>query len=60
MFGKLTLKVLISALLLVGLVGCGVKGALVIMIVAVVVSVIIMMLFAVPVGRFVNKHPKWS
>ncbi len=35
----------------------GVQGALVIMIVAVVLSVIIMMLFAVPVGRFVNKHP---
>ena len=35
----------------------GVKGALVIMIVAVVISVLIMMLFAVPVGRFVNKHP---
>ncbi|MGI9381294.1 MAG: LPS translocon maturation chaperone LptM [Methyloligellaceae bacterium] len=28
MFGKLTFKVLISALLLVGLVGCGVKGPL--------------------------------
>ena len=35
----------------------GVHGALVIMIVAVVLSVIIMMLFATPVGRFVNKHP---
>lgn len=35
----------------------GVQGALMIMIVAVVLSVIIMMLFAVPVGRFVNKHP---
>ena len=35
----------------------GVHGALVIMILAVVVSVIIMMLFANPVGRFVNKHP---
>ncbi len=33
------------------------QGALLIMIVAVVFSVIIMMLFAVPVGRFVNKHP---
>jgi len=32
-------------------------GALIIMIVAVVLSVIIMMVFAVPVGRFVNKHP---
>lgn len=35
----------------------GLQGALLIMIVAVVVSVIIMMVFAVPVGRFVNKHP---
>ena len=35
----------------------GVHGALVIMIVAVVLSVVIMMLFAVPVGRFVNNHP---
>lgn len=35
----------------------GVHGALVIMIIAVVISVLIMMLFAVPVGRFVNKHP---
>ncbi len=35
----------------------GLKGALAIMIFAVVVSVLIMMLFAVPVGRFVNKHP---
>ncbi|MGB1216462.1 MAG: TerC family protein [Saprospiraceae bacterium] len=31
--------------------------ALVVMIIAVVISVLIMMLFAVPVGRFVNKHP---
>ncbi len=35
----------------------GVHGALAIMIVAVVLSVIIMMVFATPVGRFVNKHP---
>lgn len=35
----------------------GVVGALIIMIIAVVFSVIIMMLFAVPVGNFVNKHP---
>jgi len=35
----------------------GVHGALVIMIFAVVVSVLIMMMFAVPVGRFVNNHP---
>lgn len=35
----------------------GIFGALVIMILAVVISVVIMMLFANPVGRFVNKHP---
>lgn len=35
----------------------GLHGALVIMIIAVVVSVVIMMGFAVPVGRFVNRHP---
>lgn len=35
----------------------GVTGALFIMIVAVVFSVVVMMLFAVPVGRFVNKNP---
>ncbi|RME99702.1 MAG: TerC family protein, partial [Bacteroidetes bacterium] len=35
----------------------GLYGALAIMITAVVVSVLIMMLFAVPVGNFVNKHP---
>lgn len=35
----------------------GVFGALLIMIIAVVLSVIIMMVFAVPVGRFVNNHP---
>ncbi len=35
----------------------GIYGALVIMIVAVVISVLIMMAFAVPVGRFVNTHP---
>ncbi len=35
----------------------GLQGALIIMIVAVVISVLIMMLFAVPVGRFVNRHP---
>lgn len=35
----------------------GVVGALIIMIIAVVLSVLIMMLFAVPVGRFVDKHP---
>lgn len=35
----------------------GISGALVIMVIAVVVSVLIMMVFAVPVGRFVNRHP---
>lgn len=35
----------------------GVEGALVIMIIAVVFSVLVMMLFAVPVGRFVNDNP---
>lgn len=35
----------------------GVTGALYIMITAVVISVLIMMQFAVPVGNFVNKHP---
>ncbi|MBL0013224.1 MAG: TerC family protein [Flavobacterium sp.] len=35
----------------------GVEGALIIMIAAVVISVLIMMQFAVPVGTFVNKHP---
>ncbi len=35
----------------------GLNGALFIMIVAVVVSVLIMMLFAVPVGEFVNNNP---
>lgn len=35
----------------------GVEGALFIMIIAVVLSVLIMMLFATPVSRFVNKHP---
>ena len=35
----------------------GVEGALIIMITAVVVSMLIMMIFANPVGKFVNKHP---
>jgi predicted tellurium resistance membrane protein TerC len=35
----------------------GVEGALYIMVTAVVISVLIMMQFAVPVGTFVNKHP---
>ena len=35
----------------------GLEGALVIMVIAVIASVLIMMLFANPVSRFVNKHP---
>jgi len=35
----------------------GMEGALIVMIIAVVLSVLIMMLFATPVGRFVNEHP---
>ena len=35
----------------------GLYGALILMIIAVVLSVIVMMLFAVPVARFVNKNP---
>ncbi|MEN0005183.1 MAG: TerC family protein [Bacteroidota bacterium] len=35
----------------------GVQGALVIMVVSIVISVLIMMLFATPVANFVNKHP---
>lgn len=33
------------------------NDALIIMIIAVVISVLIMMIFATPVGKFVNKHP---
>jgi len=35
----------------------GIPGALTIMITAVIISMIIMMIFATPVGEFVNKHP---
>lgn len=35
----------------------GLEGALTIMVIAVIVSILIMMIFAVPVGKFVNKHP---
>jgi predicted tellurium resistance membrane protein TerC len=35
----------------------GLTGALVVMIIAVITSVLIMMLFAVPVGNFVNRNP---
>lgn len=35
----------------------GIPGALIIMITAVIISIIIMMIFATPVSDFVNKHP---
>lgn len=35
----------------------GTEGALTIMIIAVIISMLIMMLFANPVGKFVNEHP---
>ena len=35
----------------------GVEGALIIMITAVIISMLIMMIFANPVGKFVNEHP---
>ena len=35
----------------------GIEGALIIMITAVVISMLIMMIFANPVSQFVNKHP---
>lgn len=35
----------------------GIEGALYIMVAAVIISVAIMMLFAVPVGNFVNRNP---
>lgn len=35
----------------------GLEGALYIMIAAVIISVIVMMLFAIPVGNFVNRNP---
>ena len=37
--------------------GFGYEGALLIMILAVVISIIIMMIFAGPVSKFVNEHP---
>jgi predicted tellurium resistance membrane protein TerC len=63
-FGKVLFQILLidlvfsidSILTAVGMTN-GVEGALSIMIVAVVISVLIMMQFAVPVGDFVNKHP---
>lgn len=35
----------------------GIEGALIIMITAVIVSILIMLIFATPVSNFVNKHP---
>lgn len=35
----------------------GLEGALVVMIIAVVLSIIIMLVFAIPIGKFVNNHP---
>lgn len=63
-FGSVILQILLidlifsvdSILTAVGMTN-GIEGALVIMITAVVISVGIMMLFAVPVGNFVNANP---
>ncbi|HLA57084.1 MAG TPA: TerC family protein [Flavobacterium sp.] len=63
-FGKVIVQIIMidivfsfdSILTAVGMTN-GVEGALIIMITAVVISVLIMMQFAVPVGTFVNKHP---
>lgn len=35
----------------------GIQGALIIMVIAVVISILIMMIFAVPIGKFVNRNP---
>jgi predicted tellurium resistance membrane protein TerC len=35
----------------------GINGALIIMVTAVIISMIVMMIFATPVGKFVNQHP---
>lgn len=37
--------------------GFGYEGALIIMILAVIISIVIMMIFAGPVSKFVNQHP---
>ncbi len=37
--------------------GFGYEGALIIMILSIVISIVIMMIFAGPVSKFVNKHP---
>ena len=35
----------------------GIDGALIIMVTAVIISILIMMIFAVSIGKFVNRHP---
>ena len=35
----------------------GIDGAIYIMVTAVVISVMVMLLFAIPIGNFVNRHP---
>lgn len=63
-FGKVIVQIILidivfsfdSILTAVGMTN-GVEGALLIMITAVIISVLIMMQFAVPVGAFVNRHP---
>lgn len=63
--GKVTLSNVIVQIALINIVfsfdsiltAVGLTDSVFIMIVAVVISIIIMMLFAGPVGRFVNKHP---
>ena len=63
-FGKVIFQIILidlvfsfdSILTAVGMTN-GVEGALYIMITAVVISVLVMMIFAIPVGTFVSKHP---
>jgi len=63
--GKISLRNVIVQIALINIVfsfdsiltAVGLTDNLMIMIIAVVVSVLIMMLFAGPVGRFVNEHP---
>ena len=38
----------------------GLHGALFIMVVAVILSVVIMMIFSIPVSRFINRHPTFQ
>ncbi len=63
-FGKVIFQIILidlvfsfdSILTAVGMTN-GVEGALYIMITAVIISVLVMMIFAIPVGNFVSKHP---